>query len=402
MKQILLFMAVILCLSTFTVGQTYQTVYTFPNEMSGDDITSPLVFDTAGNAYGTSFSGGSSYGVNCSFYGGCGIVFKIAPGAKRTTLHNFGLTASDGQTPYAGVVLDAAGNLYGTTFYGGAKNLGTVFKLDGTGKETILHTFNGQTDGANPKGGLLLDPAGNLYGTTEFGGDMSKCSGEGCGTIFQISASGQFKLLYTFTGGKDGGGPVAALIRDSTGNLYGTALSGGTTIYGVVFKLSASGTFTLLHPFKCGASDGGEPSAPLSRDAAGNLYGTTTFCGVNNAGTVFKLDTNGNLTLLHSFSGPTDGQYPTGGLAIGSQGTLYGTTSTSGPGGFGTLYSLDSSGSFTVLHNFAGAPNDGAEPDAAPTFNASGTLYGTAAIGGSGDCPPGLSVGCGTIFKFVP
>jgi uncharacterized repeat protein (TIGR03803 family) len=209
------------------------------------------------------------------------LVFVATPWAQGqtfTVLHRF--TGNDGSFPEAGLVRDAAGNLYGTTLNGGDQNCsggcGSVFKLDKTSKETILYSFTGGSDGEYPNAGLVRDEAGNLYGTTVAGG----VSGTGCpeyttcGVVFKLDTTGKETVLYTFTGGADGGTSYARLVRDSAGNLYGTTAGGGAFASGVVFKLDATGHETVLHTFTGGA-DGGLPYAGLVRDSAGNLYGAT-------------------------------------------------------------------------------------------------------------------------------
>jgi uncharacterized repeat protein (TIGR03803 family) len=188
---------------------------------------------------------------------------------------------TDGATPRAGLVRDAAGNLYGTTISGGAGGLGTVFKLDAVGSETVLHSFSG-ADGARPEAGLVRDAAGNLYGTTAGGGASD------LGTVFKLDTTGSETVLHSFSGA-DGDSPVAGLVRDAAGNLYGTTAGGGASGLGTVFKLDTSGKGRLLHSFTGGATDGAFPAAGLVPDAAGNLYGTTTQDGAFGQGTVFKL-----------------------------------------------------------------------------------------------------------------
>src|SRR5207245_1511649 len=205
--------------------------------------------------------------------------------------------ASDGANPYDGVVLDAAGNLYGTTKYGGypcipGVGCGTVFKLDTTGTKTVLYAFRGQPlDGNYPQARLLRDAAGNLYGTTIYGGS-SRCFDLGCGTVFKVDTSGNETVLYEFTGRPGGRYPSANLIRDAAGNLYGTTVLGGASECnppygcGTVFRLDTTGGEVVLHRFTGGA-DGAKPFAGLVRDATGNLYGTTGYGGVRDKGTVF-------------------------------------------------------------------------------------------------------------------
>jgi len=193
---------------------------------------------------------------------------------------------NDGANPVAGVVRDKAGNLYGTTFDGGASLLGVVFKLDKTGKETVLHSFTGGTDGANPYGGVVRDAAGNLYGTTYYQGTL------GDGTVFKLDKTGKETLVYSFAGGGDGASPTASLVLDTTGNLYGTTFVGGAFGFGAVFKLDTAGQETVQYSFT-GGNDGAWPYAGLTRDAAGHLYGTAleggTGCGGSGCGVVFEL-----------------------------------------------------------------------------------------------------------------
>jgi uncharacterized repeat protein (TIGR03803 family) len=222
------------------------------------------------------------------------------------------------------------GNLYGTTM--GCVNLcddlwGKVFKLDTDGKETVLHTFSGGTDGAIASAGLIRDSAGDLYGTTSGGGDSGSS-----GVVYKVSRTGKFSVLHSFSGA-DGSGPgMGHLILDSAGNLYGTTQAGGAFSSGVVFKLDPAGKETVLYGFK-GGEDWGHPTMPLVRDAAGNLYGTTYYgggyfaCGGEaGCGTVFKVDTAGKEIVLHRFSSGKDGANPLQGLVADSAGNLYGTT----------------------------------------------------------------------------
>ena len=329
----------------------------------------------------------------------------------------------DGAFPVAGLARDAQGNLYGTTEEGGNPgacphygryDCGTVFKVDTTGKETVLYSFTGGADGANPHAGLVPDAQGNLYGTTYFGGDPA-CVSEGtygCGTVFKLDTSGNETVLHSFAGHPgDGANPEAGLVRDAQGNLYGTTLTGGSGGpelcsgvggCGTVFKLDTTSKETVLYSFT-GVPDGEEPDAGLVRDAQGNLYGTTYNGGASNLGTVFELDTTGKETVLHSFTGTGgDGSEPYGGLVLDAQGNLYGTTSFGGASGDGTVFELDTAGKETVLYSFTGTGGDGAYPSGLVRLvrDAQGNLYGTTYEGGDLACD--APYGCGTVFKLTP
>jgi uncharacterized repeat protein (TIGR03803 family) len=330
-----------------------------------------------------------------------GAIFALAvigtPGQAQTytVVHSFNGPPTDGKTPAAGLIRDPAGNLYGTTFYGGASDYGAVFKLNKT-DETVLHSFTGGADGANPAAGLIRDPAGNLYGTTQWGGIMTGlCSPTGCGVVFRLDPTGKETVLYSFTGGGDGANPAAGVIGDAAGNLYGTTPAGGASGYGVVFKLDKSGE-SVLYSFTGGA-DGANPEAALVRDLAGNLYGTTDYGGASRYGVVFKLETTGKETVLHSFSGSSsDGALPySGRLVPDPAGNLYGTTAIGGTSDWGVVFKLDMTGKETVLYNFTGGA-DGAGPQAGVIRDSAGNLYGTTWAGGSAEGDRGK----GVVFKL--
>jgi uncharacterized repeat protein (TIGR03803 family) len=311
---------------------------------SGKDGANPyagLTFDISGNLYGTTWIGGGSQACGS----GCGTVFKLSPGAggkwTETVLYSFNGYA-DGANPYAGLIFDSSGNLYGTTWSGGSYGYGNVFKLapgaDGKWTETVLHNFNGK-DGWVIYAGVISDGKGSLYGAAASGGDLSHCQGNGCGSVFQLTPGAGGTWTYTvlhYFDGKDGAGPVGSLAFDALGNLYGTTQGGGklNLCYGqgcgTVYKLSpgANGkwTETVLHYFN--GKDGTTPDASLIFDTAGNLYSTTTG-DRSDYGTVFKLaaDRNGSWTetVLHRFDNK-DGAYPDASLVFDSAGHLYGTT----------------------------------------------------------------------------
>src|ERR1039458_557267 len=316
-------------------------------------------------------------------------LIAIAPAqapASEIVLHNFGYPAPKGAGPWAGVIRDSAGNLYGTTQNGGVSNKGVVYKVDTTGRQTVLYSFTGGADGSGPQAGVIGDSAGNLYGTTEIGGAV------GWGVVFKLDKSGHETVLYSFTGGADGGEPAAGVIRDSAGNLYGTATysSAGT---GVVYKLDSTGHETVLFTFTgtLSGGDGNVPWAGVIRDSAGNLYGTTLLSGTAGQGVVYKLDTTGHETVLYSFTGGADGGNPSAGVIRDSAGNLYGTTQRGGTANAGVVYKVDSTGHETVLYTFTGGA-DGGDPWSGVIRGSAGNLYGTTQVGGT--------AGAGVVYKL--
>lgn len=368
-------------------AQTHNVLYSFAGGTDGATPNAGLVLDDAGNLYGTTKTGGVS---------NLGTIFKLDTDGNETLLHSF-TGGADGATPNAGLILDPAGNLYGTTYEGGASNFGTVFKLDTAGTETVLLSFTGGADGASPYAGLVLDGAGNLYGTTAGGGASNS------GTVFKLDAAGTQTVLYSFTGGADGRFPYAGLVLDAAGNVYGTTSEGGVNGApcladyflgcGMVFKLGSTGTETVLYTFTGGA-DGRNPLAGLVLDASGNLYGTGVAGGPSDQGVVFKLDTAGNETVLYGFTASNDGHYPESTLIFDHADNLYGTTTSGGASGFGTMFELDTTGKETLLYSFTGGA-DGATPYAGLTLDDNtGILYGTTSAGGASNF--------GTVFEITP
>jgi uncharacterized repeat protein (TIGR03803 family) len=391
-------------------GWTEQVLYSF-NPSIGDGYYpfAGLIFDAAGNLYGTTSAGGGN--------GGQGTVFELTPaqggGWTEKALYSF-TGYPDGGNPRSGLIFDAAGNLYGTTFRGGTDGAGTVFELTlskgGGWTEQVLYTFTGM-DGRQPYAGLIFDAAGNLYGTTSGGGTI------GYGTVFELApkAGGGWteQVLYNFGSGSDGAFPQAALIFDAAGNLYGTTEEGGTNGYngyGTVFELTpAQGggwTEQALHSFNYNATDGAYPYyGNLISDAAGNLYGTTNAGGTYGVGMVFELARTGlpgppRRRVLYSFKyNGTDGNSPLAGLIFDAAGNLYGTTSAGGAYGGGTVFELTPTpgGDWTeqVLYSFNS--NNGADayyPSASLIFDAAGNLYGTTQSGGS--------YYSGAVFQLTP
>jgi len=385
-------------------AQTESVLYGFCSQANCADGFHPndaLIMDAEGNLYGTTLQGGA-YDL-C--IGGCGTAFKLSPSGIETVLHSFGDNATDGQSPISELIMDTDGNLYGTTYAGGAYGVGTVFELSPAGTETILHSFrkkNGK-DGYTPYAGLIMDAEGNLYGTTYAGG------AHGQGTVFELSSSGIETILHSFAGHEtDGAHPLAGLTMDAKGNLYGTTVGGGDYKgchggCGTVFEVSAGGTETILHSFAKKGNDGRGPSAGLIMDASGNLYGTTDLGGAHFYGTVFELTPDGTETVLYSFCSQgglncTDGANPVGTLVMDTEGNLYGATALYE----GTVFEFAPNSTETVLHSFLGAP-DGEVPFAGLIMDAEGNLYGTTAFGGTSDstCTLGYQ-GCGTVFRVIP
>jgi uncharacterized repeat protein (TIGR03803 family) len=375
----------VLFLLRSAAAQTGTFTELYPFNSSGDvsDGAWPeagVTRDAAGNLYGSTFFGGA--GTGCDIYfGGCGAVFKLDTSGAETVLHSFG-GAHDGWNPTARLILDAAGDLYGTTAYGGAHGRGVVFKVNATtGDETIVYSFAGGTDGANPNAGLLQDAAGNFYGTTQYGG--KGCDGQGCGTVFRISADGGETVLYRFAGGQDGASPLGGVTLESSGNIYGTTWLGGVNSLGTVFSLDSGGDERVLHSF-AGGSDGANPMDAPVLDKAGNLFGTTS-AGGPHFGTLFMVDAAGNESILYSFAGGPDGAYPYSHLLLDASGNLFGTASQGGCCGQGAIFEF-SAGALIPLYGFSTAPSgtnpDGQIPMGGLIADSAGNLYGTATEAG--------------------
>jgi uncharacterized repeat protein (TIGR03803 family) len=312
----------------------------------GSSPEGSLIWDGKGNLYGTTIGNGYVGLLGQHFFGA---VFELEPHHFKFLYRFLEKDQQYGAKPTPGLVRDAQGNLYGTTQYGGANGCatgygcGTVFKVTPDKTETVLHSFSGGADGEQPFGGLVVDSERNLYGTTEFGGTGTGCEeSSGCGTVFKVTPSGTETVLYSFAGGDDGARPIAGLVMDGQGNLYGTTAFGGTGCggdsgCGTVFKVTPSGAETVLYNF-AGGTDASGPWSSLVLDGPGNLYGTSYYGGgsgcTGNAGcgTVFKVTSGGMETVLYRFTGGTDGARPYGGLVLDAQGNLYGTTYEGGVG----------------------------------------------------------------------
>ena len=400
--------ALMLCAATLTPlpAQTITMLESL-NNADGAYPFAGLVQATNGEFYGTTYGGGANL---------FGAIFKVSASGSLALVYSFcsETNCTDGSLPRAGLMQHSNGSLYGTTEGGGTNNRGTVFKLTPAGRLTVIYNFcnlAGCADGSQPYGGLIQASNGNLVGTTESGGQY------GFGSIFSITPAGTFTTLYSFcasTGCPDGASPSGTLVQGANGVYYGTTQSGGKSANcgayacGTVFKITGAGALTTLHSFcvKSGCPDGQAPYAGLTLASDGNLYGTTPAGGANaNNGTAFKITPAGKLTTLYSFCaqpGCTDGQGPNAGLIQGTDGNLYGATSSGGAQGYGSLFSMTLSGALTTLHSFVNT--DGAGPDGTLVQGTNGDFYGTTSGDGAGGAGTvfGLSVGLGAFVETLP
>jgi uncharacterized repeat protein (TIGR03803 family) len=353
----------VLLATAIAQGQTFTTLVNF-NLTNGANSTATLVQGPDGELYGTTYSGGGS---------GKGTIFRVSPAGNLISLHSF--TGSDGQNPIGGLVLAGQGGLIGATFVGGAygqnvNGYGFVYRMTVSEDFSAVQSFNG-VDGQNPEDTLTFGNDGNYYGTTRLGG------ASGNGTIVKITPNGVITVLHSFNGTTDGAQPIGGLLLGRDSNFYGVTYIGGTNSAGTIFKVSPSGTFTVLHTFA--GNDGAGSVATLVLGNDGNLYGTTGTGGVGGGGTAFELTSSGVFTVLHSFNG-TDGTGPSA-LTLGTDGNFYGTTSRGGVNGLGTVFQLTAAGAVTTLHQFAGA--DGTSPYAGLVQHTNGSFYGVTYAGGA-------------------
>jgi uncharacterized repeat protein (TIGR03803 family) len=398
----------------------YKVLHTFTGGSDGGSPYAQLIFDKAGNLYGMTYLGGEA---GCFAGLGCGTVFELTPGSGGWTenvLYAFTGGADGGNPIYGGLTFDAAGNLYGTTNFGGIfggacdpYGCGTIFKVAPGSQgwtESVLYSFTG-TSGQQPTSAVAFKNEGHLYATTPDGGKHT------LGTIVElVNGSGMWaeKTLQSFTGGGDGASPFAGLVADAASNFYGTTTYGGSGGYngGTVFELTAAGKVIPIYSFKCGANkcnrkDAGNPWSGLVFDQHGNLYGATNSGGTHpKCGAVYKLaPSKGGKwkeSVIYSLKGgPGDGATPFSLLVFDKAGNLYGTASTGGINNEGVVFKLAHGvGGWwkeTVLHKFTGG-SDGGRPQAGLSIDAAGNLYGIATEGGEGDCP----AGCGVVFEITP
>jgi uncharacterized repeat protein (TIGR03803 family) len=388
-------------------AQTFKVLYKFAGGTSdGENPAGGLITDDAGNLYGTTEGGGTH---------SAGTIFLATTTGKEHLLYS--LTLTEGIGPVSALARDKSGNLYGTAPFGGSLKCdggvgcGTVFKLNPAGTLKVIHSFQDKADGAAPLARVVLDTPGNIYGTTPAGGIVTCQLGgsySGCGVVFKFTPGGTESELYKFNRSNNGLSPWGGLTMDSEGTLYGTTQGGpGNSGCGTVFKINKN-VETILHVFDCSGSEGYLPTAGVVLDSAGNIYGTTpvggTRCGTQ-CGTVFKIDMSGLYTVLHNFTGKSDGGSPGGELLIDSGGNLYGTTAAggnlkcSGGMGCGTVFRINANGVFKVLHAFSGG-GSGSGPIGPIALDLKGNLYGITTLGGNLNC--NKPDGCGTIFSITP
>ena len=374
-------------------AQTESVLYNFcrmTNCSDGLEPTGNIVRDAEGNTYGTTLAGGQF---------GQGILYSVSPAGVETVLHNFGNSTYDGQVP-TGLVSDNQGNLYGTTTYGGSQvsrgtSFGTVFKMTPGGVYSILYNFYGiDTDGSLPRSAPAIDVKGNLYGTTEYGGEY------GVGTIFKLTPVGRETILHSFdNNGVDGYLLFTGLALDQKGNVWGASTYGGKRGDGIIFEVSASGVYTIRLNFASIPSGVGYPESTITLDAAGNLYGTGTSYDVAWFGGVYKISHgSGEIwteDVLTAFNSST-GYFPEAGVTFDSAGNLYGTAFEGGTLGFGTVFELTPGGELISLFNFDGTHGSG--PDDNLVVDSAGNLYGTTPYGGTG----GTVNGGGTLYEITP
>ncbi|MBV9300785.1 MAG: hypothetical protein JOY62_09525 [Acidobacteriaceae bacterium] len=377
--------ALVLATASIAHAQTYSVLYNFGAHTGDPNVpvyTGLLAQGRDGNLYSTTPYGGTL----CSF---CGTVFKVTPSGTLTVIDSFNDTAGAAYNPHSGLTLGTDGDFYGTTSAGGTKSWGTVFKVTPSGALTTLYSFDTTCtspciDGAFPTAPPVEGRDGDYYGTTPHSGD-----GTNSGVVYRITPAGAYTILHRFVYTAAGFNPQAPLILGADGNFYGTTTLGGkvpsncgasnTEACGTVFKMTPSGTVTFLHEFD--KTDGAAPVAPVVQASDGNFYGTTSEGGdANGDGVIFKLTPSGQLTVLHSFNGTTDGKRPTAGLVEATDGNFYGATTLGGSKNYGTLYKITSAGAFSVIYNFD--QTTGADPQVTLFQHTNGDLYGEAYNGG--------------------
>jgi uncharacterized repeat protein (TIGR03803 family) len=372
---------------TTTLSGSLATLYSFANGTDGGHPRAPLAALNSTTFVGATLTGGTN---------GFGTIFSVTTSGGFDTVYPF-TGGTDGGLPNGPLFLNS-GNFYGTTGTGGASGLGTVYQLTTSGSLTTLHAFTGSPpDGATPLAGVVTGSDGNFYGTTTSGG------ADGFGTVFRLilpttgtaATSGSFSTIYSFTSGTDGSDPQATLVAGTDGELYGTTVAGGASGHGTVFRITLTGSLDVLYSFT-GGDDGGSPMSGVTFGDDGNLYGTTVAGGSNSFGTVYQLQLagSGSLNTIHAFASGADGASPFAGLALGTDGNFYGAAEAGGTANFGTLYQVNTTGSglaYTTLFTFTSGA-DGANPFAGLVQGSDGNFYGLTETDGTGSA--------GTVYQL--
>lgn len=356
-----------------TTTGTFTVIRHLNNSTDGGSCYGSLASSTDGNFYGLTSTGGTNNN---------GTIFKVTPTGTLTVLRHLKST-TDGSSNTNSLVSASDGFLYGVCYYGGTNGLGTIFKISKTGTFTVLRHLNHTTDGSGPRGSLIVGSDGNLYGTNSGGG------ANGGGTIFKITKTGTYTVLRSLAVATDGGKPAGELFKGTDGAYYGMNTTGGTSLYGTIFKITASGTYSILTRLNGGLT-GNNPAESVVQASNHTIYGTTQYGGVNDQGTIFKI-CGGVYSVLYSFTSGTTGGHPKGSLVIASDGNIYGTCSVGGSSNAGTIFKITPSGTFTVLRHLVGS-SDGSIPQGSLIQGADGFLYGMNSAGGTG--------ASGTIFKI--
>ncbi|MGA8153033.1 MAG: choice-of-anchor tandem repeat GloVer-containing protein [Terriglobales bacterium] len=376
-------MLVVAVATTVASAQTYTDLYNF-DLTHGSNPWGILAQGRDGNLYGTTFTGGANL---CPTTPGCGTVIKITPSGTLKVLYDF--DGVDGSEPYGGLTLGTDGNFYGTTSSRGANNYGTIFKITKSGSLTTLYNFTGGADGGLPWAPPIQGTDGNFYGTTQ-----------AYGTAYKITPSGTFTLLASLPGGSH-----APLLLGTDGNFYGTTNGGGTYAYGTVFKMTPKGTVTIVYNFDF--THGSAPEGPLIQGNDGNFYGTAYSGGMGGTGcsygcgTAFKLTPHGDITVLHKFKAYGTGGYQPTGLVQATDGNFYGVTLKGGTAAWGVIFRITPARTYSVLYNFDSA--DGASPFSTPMQHTNSKIYGLAELGGASGYGVfySLDVGLGPFVSLV-
>jgi len=360
-----------------------KVLYSFTNGTDGAVPYAGLVRDAKGNLYGSTQTGGAGSNSTDTH---TGTIFVLSPKNVLTTLHAF-TGGADGDIPQGTLAADGHGNFYGSTEATDNMAGGTIFRVSSTGAYTVLQQMSCTGDTGCGVSAGLTKVGSEFYGAASFGGK------NGAGTIFRIDAAGKFHTVYAFSNGEDGGYPFGSLVGDGNGNLYGTTPTGGANGDGTIFKVTTTGTETVLYSF-AGGDDGSNPFAGLARDSQGNLYGTTEQGGTYNNGTVFELPAGGTEKVIYTFLGGNDGANPYSQLVINGAGQLVGTTAGGGLQDAGTVFAVTlSTGLETQIYSFAGGA-DGSTPYAGVLLTKEGKYFGTTSVGGAN--------GAGTVFEIIP